>query len=154
MKKQLTAIFLVFALLLTMAGCSTAQAIQALDTAEEKIDAKLDAAEEKLEQRIRESMAPAPVAAPMAAPTPVAEPTAPAAAEPVNALTEDQAVQIALDHSGFTADQISRLRVEHEIDDRIPQYDIEFHQGDWEYEFEIHGQTGQILSFDKDHKND
>ena len=72
----------------------------------------------------------------------------------VNALTEDQAVQIALDHSGFTADQISRLRVEHEIDDRIPQYDIEFHQGDWEYEFEIHGQTGQILSFDKDHKND
>ena len=144
MKKQLTAIFLVFALLLTMAGCSTAQAIQALDIAEEKIDAKLDAAEEKLEQRIQESMAP----------VPAAEPTAPAAAEPANALTEDQAVQIALDHSGFTADQITRLRVEYEIDDRIPQYDIEFHQGDWEYEFEIHGQTGQILSFDKDHKND
>ena len=154
MKKQLTAIFLVFALLLTMASCSTAQAIQALDRAEEKIDANLDAAEEKLEQRIRESMAPAPAAEPVSAPVPAAEPTVPAPAEPANALTEEQAVQIALDYAGFTADQISRLRVEYEIDDRIPQYDIEFHQGDWEYEFEIHGQTGQILSFDKDHKYD
>ena len=151
MKKQLTAIFLVFALLLTMAGCSTAQAIQALDIAEEKIDANLDAAEEKLEQRIRESMAPVPAAEPMPSPVPAAEPTA---AENTKTLTEEQAVQIALDYAGFTADQISRLRVEYEIDDRIPQYDIEFHQGDWEYEFEIHGQTGQILSFDKDHKYD
>lgn len=139
MKKQLTAIFLVFALLLTMAGCSTVRAIQALDMAEEKIDKNLDAAEEKPEQNIRESMAPAPAA----------EPTT-----PDKALTEEQAVQIALDHVGFTAEQITRLRTEYEIDDRIPQYDIEFHQGDWEYEFEIHGQTGQILSFDKDHKYD
>lgn len=154
MKKQLTAIFLVFALLLTMAGCSAAQAIQALDRAEEKIDAKLDAAEEKLEQNIRESMAPTPAAASISSPVPAAEPTAPAAAENTKTLTEEQAVQIALDYAGFTADQISRLRVEYEIDDRIPQYDIEFHQGDWEYEFEIHGETGQILSFDKDHKND
>ena len=154
MKKQLTAIFLVFALLLTMAGCSTAQAIQTLDRAEEKIDAKLDAAEEKLEQNIRESMAPAPAAASISSPVPAAEPTAQASAGSAKSLTEEQAVQIALDYAGFTADQISRLRVEYEIDDRIPQYDIEFHQGDWEYEFEIHAETGQILSFDKDHKYD
>lgn len=172
MKKQLTAIFLVFALLLTMAGCSTVRALQKVDAAEEKIHAKLDAAEEKLEQSIRESMAPAPVAEPTIpaaeSTVPAAEPTVPAAAPTVPAavpqpsapaesaakLTEEQAVQIALEHVGFTADQITRLRTEYEIDDRIPQYDIEFLQGDWEYEFEIHAETGKILSFDKDHKYD
>jgi hypothetical protein len=31
---------------------------------------------------------------------------------------------------------------------------VEFYHGDWEYEFEIHGETGKILSYDKDHKYD
>ena len=71
-----------------------------------------------------------------------------------NALTKEQAQEIALKHAGFTADQVERLRTEYEIDDRVPQYDVEFYVDQWEYEYEIHAESGDIISFDKDNKND
>ena len=147
MKKQWTAVLLIFALLLSLSGCMAANAVQKLDMVEAKAEAKLDAAEDKLEESLRSAVVPEPLP-PETAPAP----TVPAA-EPEK-LTREQALQIALDYLGFRADQITRLRTEFEIDDGIPQYDIEFHQGDWEYEFEIHGENGKILSFDKDHKYD
>ena len=150
MKKQLTAVLMIFALLLTMVGCSAANAVQMLDAAEDKVEAKLDAAEEKLEKSFREAAAPAvPVET---RPAPVE--TIPAVTEPAGKLTREQAEKIALDYLGFTADQVTRLHSEYEIDDGIPQFDVEFHQGDWEYEFEIHAENGRILSYDKDHKYD
>lgn len=164
MKKQLTAFLLIFALLLTMAGCSTANAVQTLDAAEDRIEAKLDDAEDKLEDSLREAATPAPTVVPTIPAVPTEEPekpaqpapaeTLPPAAEGSQKLTREQAQKIALDYVGFTADQVTRLRTEYEIDDGIPQFDVEFHQGDWEYEFEIHGETGKILSYDKDHKYD
>jgi len=146
MKKQLTAVFLIFALLLTMAGCSAANAVQKLDAVEDKVETKLDASEDKLEGSLRKAVSPAPSAAPTA---PAVVPT-----ESRQELTKEEALQVALDHLGFTADQVTRLRTEYEIDDGIPQYDVEFHQGDWEYEFEIHAENGKIISYDKDHKYD
>ena len=172
MKKQLTAAALILALLLTTAGCSTAHAVQKLDAAEDRIEDKLDAAEDKLEDSLRAAVTPAPAAtqpAPTEEPAPPAPvETLPAAAETLPApaetlpaaaadpqkLTREQAQKIALEHVGFTADQVTRLRTEYEVDDGIPQFDVEFHQGDWEYEFEIHGETGKIISYDKDHKYD
>lgn len=137
MKKQLTAVLLLFVLLLTMAGCSTANAVQRLDMAEEKI-------EEKLEDGLRRAVSPA-TAETLPAPISGSGP---------QKLTKEQAQQIALDHLGFTADQVTRLHAEYEMDDGIALYEIAFHQGDWEYEFEIHAENGTILSFDKDHKYD
>jgi len=167
MKKQLTAVFLIFALLLTMTGCSTANAVQKLDTAEDVVEAKLDAAEDKLEDSLRKAVSSAPAATPtppaaapteeMPAPTeemPAPTEAAPAAAESTQMLTEVQALQVALDYLGFSADQVTRLHTAYEIDDRIPQFDVEFNQGDWEYEFEIHAENGKIISYDKDHKYD
>ena len=165
MKKQLTAAALILALLLTTAGCSTAHAVQKLDAAEDRIEAKLDAAEDKLEDSLRAAVTPAPTAtqpAPTEEPAPpapaetlpVPTETLPAAAADPQKLTREQAQKIALEHVGFTADQVTRLRTEYEVDDGIPQFDVEFHQGDWEYEFEIHGETGKIISYDKDHKYD
>ena len=147
MKKQLTAVLLIFALLLSMAGCSAANAVEKLDAAEDRVEAKLDAAEDKLEDSLRKAVNPAPTVS-------AGEPAAPAPTESREELTKEEAVQIALNHLGFTADQVTRLRTEYEIDDGIPQYDVEFHQGDWEYEFEIHAGSGKILSYDKDHKYD
>ena len=144
MKKQWTILILVFALLLTMTGCFAAEAAQKLDVAEERIEAKLDAAEDKLEESLRGAAVPAPA--------PTAAPILPA--ESLRLLTEEDAQQIALDHLGFSADQVTRLHAEYELDDGIPQFDVEFHQGDWEYEFEIHAENGKILSYDKDHKYD
>ncbi len=65
-------------------------------------------------------------------------------------LTEIQAQEIALNHVGMTADQVQYLHTEYEIDDRIPQFDVQFYAGNTEYEFEIHAETGEILSFDRD----
>ena len=166
MKQQLTAALLVFALLLTMTGCSAAHAVQRLDAAADLVEARLDAVEGQVENSLRDavSIAPAPVpAAPAPAPTAPAPTTPSAPTEPVPApapaenpwkLTEEQARQIALEHLSLTADQVTRLRSGYEIDDGIPQYDVEFLQGDWEYEFEIHAETGKILSYDRDHKYD
>ena len=134
MKKQLTAILLMFVMLLTMTGCTVANAARKLDAAEEVVEAKLDAAEEKLEEAL--------------VPTPTTNP------EVTEELTQEQAQQIALDYLGITPEDAQRLRIRYEMDDGIPQYDVEFYQGDWEYEFEIHAETGKILSFDKDSRYD
>lgn len=162
MKKYLPVMLMTFVLLLTMVGCSTANALQQLDVVEDKVEAKLDAAEDKLEDTLREAVNPAPAAEP--APTqPVAEPrqeqsepvqTQPPVSESAQRLTEEQVQKIALDYLGYTADQVTRLRSSFEIDDGFPQYDVEFYAGDWEYEFEIHAEDGRILSYDKDHKYD
>ena len=134
MKKQLTAVLLMFVMLLTMTGCTVANAARKLDAAEEVVEAKLDAAEEKLE----EALVPASSINP----------------EVTEELTQEQAQQIALDYLGITLEDAQRLRIRYEMDDGIPQYDVEFYQGDWEYEFEIHAETGKILSFDKDSRYD
>ena len=141
MRKQLTICLMLFALLMTMAGCSAANAARMLDAAEDQVEAKLDAAEKKLEDRLRDAVLPAPE-------------TNPAASEPSGKLTREQAEKIALDYLGLTADQVTRMHSEYEIDDGVPRFDVAFCQGDWEYEFEIHAENGRILSYDKDHKYD
>lgn len=65
-------------------------------------------------------------------------------------LTAEEAQAIALEDAGFAADQVTRLRTEPELRDRVPHYDVEFHEGRWDYEYEIHAETGEVLSFDKD----
>ena len=169
MKKQSLAVLLALVLLLSLSACAASDAVQSLDIVEEKVEAKLEEAENKLEESIQNAVAPSSAPAPAAASEPPAAPaveptTAPAveptiAAAPVeklpaDALTREEAEKIAMDYLGVTADQVTRLRTEYEIDDGIPQFDIELHQGDWEHEFEIHAESGQILSYDKDHKYD
>ena len=94
---------------------------------------KLDAAEEQVEATLKSGLT---------------------VAEPAAQLTEEQARQIALDHLGITAEETSRLRTTYELDDGVPQFDVELHHDRWEYEFEIHAETGEILSYDQDHSYD
>ena len=154
MKKQLTAVLLIFALLLTMAGCSAANAVQRLDAAEDQVEAKLDDVEDKVEMAVRNTVAPAP-AVPREAPAPTEAPVQPAPEKAAPAvISKEEAEKIALDYNGFSADQVKRMWSEFEYDDGVPQYDVEYHEGDWEYEFEINAENGKILSYDKDHKYD
>lgn len=133
--KKFTAVACLLAILLTMAGCSAARTVQKLDAAEERVEAKLDAAEEKLEDSLRQAVSPA-------------------AGETRPMLTEEEVQKIALEEAGLSADQITGLRTQYEVDDGVPQFDVSFYEGDWEYEFEIHAETGKILSYDQDHKYD
>lgn len=144
MKKQLTAVLLVFALLLTMAGCSAAGLERKIDAAEDRVEHRLDVAEDALENAVHPTTAPR-----------KAEPRKEvSAAAPQPRISPEEAEKAALDHVGLSADRVQRLRTGLERDDGITQYDVEFLEGDWEYEFEIDADTGKILSFDKDHKYD
>ena len=65
-------------------------------------------------------------------------------------VSQEQALQIALQHAGISQNQTSRLKVKKEFDDGIEQYEIEFHVGRTEYEYEIDVNSGRILKAEKD----
>lgn len=65
-------------------------------------------------------------------------------------VTREEAEKIALDHAGFTAEQVTDLRTEYETDDGVARYEVQFRQGRWEYDYEINANTGAILSYDRD----
>ena len=138
--KQLTAFLLILSFLLSLAGCSAAGAAWALDAAEDRFEEKLDAAEDAAERAVRKAVTP--------------ESTAVPAESVFKPVTKEQAEQIALDHLGLSKNQATRLHTEYEIDNGTGHYDVQFHSGEWEYEFEIHAETGEILSCDRDSKYD
>lgn len=97
---------------------------------------------------------PAPVSAPVprtasptAPPSPTEAPTDPAR------ITKEEAIDIALKDAGFTADQVNGLHAEFDYDDGRPEYEVEFRQGGYEYDYEIHAETGTILHRDKDRED-
>lgn len=66
------------------------------------------------------------------------------------ALSLEEAQSIALEHAGFAADQVTALHTSYEVEHGVPQYDVEFRRGSLEYDYEIHGDTGEILSYSMD----
>ena len=134
MKNRIFALALAMLMLCVLSGCQAA-------------GAKLDAAGDQLENKadsIGQTLAPAAAtSAPAAQPT-----TAVTTAAPV--LSAEEAQNIALNHAGLAADQVTRLRAEYEIAHGIAQYDVEFHHDRWEYDYEINADTGEIISFEKD----
>lgn len=129
MKFRVITLFLIVSLLLT--GCSVSAIRHGLDAAEDVLENRADAFEDAVESAV------------VQAPNPTGT-------QPAATITREQAEAIALENAGFTADQVTRLRTEYEIDDGIPRYEVQFHQGRWEYDYEIHADTGAILSYDRD----
>jgi len=98
-------------------------------------------------------LAPPPTAAPTEAPTePALAPSRPASVY-ANLISKEEAIAIALKDAGFTEDQVTRLRTEFDYDDGRPEFEVDFHQGGFEYDYEIHAETGKILSKDKDRED-
>ena len=65
-------------------------------------------------------------------------------------ISKSQAESIALKHAGFTAAQVKGLKTELDIDPGMAHYEVEFRVGQWEYDYDIHAETGAILSYEKD----
>ena len=65
-------------------------------------------------------------------------------------LTVEEAKDIALKHAGLTADEVRFIKADFDIDHGVGEFDIEFDKGNMEYEYEIHADTGEILSFEQD----
>lgn len=133
--KKFFSLLLTLVLLLSFTGCRT------LHQAEEYIDHKLDVAEDQAEQAFRDAISP--TSSPEVT-QPPAETTAP------EGITEAQAQTIALEHAGLAEQDVSHLQVREDWDDGRQEYDVEFHVGSLEYEYEIDAASGKILSFDKD----
>ena len=139
MKNRLFVLFLITALMVpALAGCQTAE--NRVEAAGNAVESKAESVGETLKEAVGTATAPRTAPAPDTVPTASTE----------NAITIEVAQDIALKHAGFTADQVRHLRVEPELYDRVPHYDVEFREGRWEYEYEIHAETGDILSFEKD----
>lgn len=150
MKFRILTTVLALLLLLGLTGCSGARMGRTIDRAEDALENKVEQVEDAVET-ILQTPVPA-AAAPATQPretTPVTT-AAPAPRTSAPAISREEAEKIALEHAGFTGDQIKYLHTEYEIDDGRPQYEVSFHQDRWEYDYEIDAETGAIISFEKD----
>lgn len=66
-------------------------------------------------------------------------------------LTAEEAQAIALAHAGLTADQVTWVKTELDRDDGRSEWDVDFRNGDYEYDYEIHAETGAVLKWDKEY---
>ena len=62
----------------------------------------------------------------------------------------DKAKEIALNHAGLAANQVSFVKAEKDMDDGIVKYDIEFYYNNREYNYEINANNGNIMSYEQD----
>lgn len=137
-------IFALFLAVLMLAGCSAA-------AAEQK---ELPPVQTETPPSAVENIAVISIAPETVPPQTVPAETVPPATVPVETavkeLTREEAEAIALEHAGFAADQVLHLRSELDYDNGHKEYDVEFQVDRWEYDYEIHAETGKILSWDKD----
>ena len=130
MKKYLFPLVLVLLLSISLTGCKAART---LDAAEDRIENHIESG---IEQTLHHSIVtPAPDS--LVHDSPSAE-----------QITQRQAIDIALAHAGFAADTVQYLYAEFDLDDFTPKYEVNFIAEGVEYEYEIHGETGEILSFE------
>ena len=66
----------------------------------------------------------------------------------------DAAVEKTLTHASLSYDEITSLKTELDWDDGMMVYEVEFHAGGYEYEYEINAKTGDILKSEKERDND
>lgn len=67
-----------------------------------------------------------------------------------NDIGVDRAKEIALEKSGFTADEVTLKKAKLDHDGGYNLYKIEFIHGDTEYEYLIHAADGSVIKFDTD----
>ena len=122
--RLLTLFVAILLVVTTLAGCGT---VGTLDRIEDRVEKRLEEAESAFENTLRSS-------------TPATAQT----------LTREEAEAIALKNAGLTGVTVTGLRSEYDIDDGIPEWEIEFYSGSWEYEYTIHAETGAILHSEKE----
>lgn len=130
MRKYFCAALLAALVISLLTGCSTA-AGQTVRRAGDAIESGIQAAGE---------LATGPLAA-----------TAPTRSRiQIEPIGEEKAAQIVLAQAGFTKEQVTKLRVEYDYDNGRPIYEVDFHQGGYEYDYKIDAELGEIIAFDRD----
>lgn len=66
-----------------------------------------------------------------------------------NYISEDEALNKAIEHAGIATTDVTYSEVELDLDDMTPHYDIEFHDvQNYEYSYEIDATNGNVLNYD------
>lgn len=66
---------------------------------------------------------------------------------------EAKAKEVALNHAGLTASQVTFLQLKLDWENGRQVYEVEFYSGNKEYDYEIDATTGSIVSYDFDIEN-
>ena len=84
-------------------------------------------------------------------PTPAATPaaTGPSRTD-TRYLSKEEAKNIALSDAGLSEKEVTRLRVKFDFDDGVAEYEVNFRHGGYEYDYDLHAETGRIRSREKD----
>lgn len=64
-------------------------------------------------------------------------------------LSKDEAITIALKHAGLSRSQVQFDDVELDHEDGRLEWEVEFEAGNWDYEYEVDGDSRKIIDFDK-----
>ena len=134
--KKLVLLCTVVLLIALLAGCKAEQSLRELDKKLDAVEERIEDKGDSLESRLERTVEP--------------KTTEGSKTQTPPTLSGIEAEDLALEHAGLPVDQVTALRSRYEIDDGIPQYDVEFYFEGWEYEYEIHAETGRILDFDRD----
>ena len=67
-----------------------------------------------------------------------------------NYIGSEKAQQIALENAGLSSDSVTFIRTKLDYDDGRAEYEVEFFQGNVEYDYDIDAVSGTILSWDHD----
>ena len=65
----------------------------------------------------------------------------------------DKAKSIAVGHAGFSLSDVQFSKAKLENDDGHTVYEIEFYQGDVEYDYTINAATGAVMEFDAERED-
>ena len=76
-------------------------------------------------------------------PAPANEPSGEAIADA--RITKDEAKAIALRHAGLSGAAIRNLEIELDLERGVWEYEVEFDYDGFEYSYDIHAETGEIL---------
>lgn len=61
-----------------------------------------------------------------------------------------RASQTALLHANLSRDDVSYIRIQFDLDDMIPQYEVSWYENSRQVEYVVHAFDGQILEIDYD----
>ena len=70
--------------------------------------------------------------------------------KPAAKITKEEAINLALAHAGLTKEQVRDLDVERDKERGTLYYEVDFESCTYEYEYEIHAETGEILKAEKE----
>lgn len=67
-------------------------------------------------------------------------------------ISKERAKEIAITYAGVTCEQITDISCEHDIENGIPTYDVEFSYKNTRYKYKINAENGEVMSFDMENR--